>query len=855
MLNVMLIHRSFLRRLLSPAPLLVIPFAFWIAISAQAQEEDVTPAAGKYFISPNGSDDWSGGLPDPNPGRTDGPFKSIDKALEQHRKGTLRSTIFLRGGTHYLTQPVSLTPADSGLKILAYKSEKPVLSGGRPITGWKPSQNPNIWTVPVPEARGGRWPMRLLRVGNELQTLARHPNLEPGKPYADGWLFTAGEAKTTGAFGALLTKIHMQGDWIEWSVPVPANGEYRLWFLYTAVNRSFGFTDLTDRTQVQVDGGVAVPLKSLPDTAVPRWSPVASLQMSEGGHVLRWTNVRGGMLNLDAFLITDDLAWNPNVRGTRPAAGRNAVTIQAEAFTTHQCKEIVVPETASAAFRDRFQFNLADFKQYRSPQAEIHIFPGNSMVNEILSITAIDMASRTVRVDPRINAELAIPPGSRYFVANVLEELNAPGEWYLDPSSGNLFYWPKAQNFERLGVSVALLDRLIEFKGDPEKKQWVDEITIRGLQFSDTLYSRAVSSTAPADAAIWLSGARKCVIERNLFTNLGGHGLRVDNQSTGNEIIGNHIVDVGQGGVILLGDATSQPKDNVIAGNWMEKLGQIHKHVGGVTCLGASGTKVRHNRIEKVPRFAIAFQSFDARIYSHNNVAEYNDIQQACLETIASGGIEVLGRHKSDTGNVIQYNRILDVPGLGASDDGKLVSPMSAAGIYLDDYASGVTVRGNIVARSPLGGLFLNGGRNNNIENNIFAEGTGQQILFAVRDTFCEKNRLVKNIFYFSAPSAALYKQLGQWRPQVLSEVDGNLFWHAQGATFFNNSPVTPLGELKRWQATGIEPNSAVLNPGLIDPARDNFQLQAGSPALQKGFQPIPVEEIGLVGFERSWKQ
>jgi parallel beta-helix repeat protein len=835
---------------------LVLLAALWFSSTGFAQEVDDTPGPGKFYVAVNGNDDWTGTQPDPKAGSMEGPFATIERALKEHRKGTLRSTIFVRGGTHHLAQPVAFLPNDSGLRLLAYKSERPVLSGGRPITGWKAGQNPSVWTATVPEARGGRWPMRLLRVGNDLQPLARNPNYDPANPWQGGWFSTVAPQGTVGAFGAALSRIQTTGDWIEWRVRAPADGEYRLWFLYTAANRPFGFADLADRTQVQVDGGVAIPLRNLPDSPAFRWAQVATLQMTQGDHVLRWTNTRGGVLNLDALLVTDDPAWNPNNRGTRPAAGRQAVTVQAEAFINAQCKEMVVPQAATATgFRDRFQFNLADMKQYRSQGVEIHIFPGNGAANAILAVAGIDQASRTLRVDPRFNADLEIRPGSRYFVANALEELNAPGEWALDAATGTLYHWPRVPNFERLGVVAALLDRLIEFKGDAAKNQWVEEVTIKGLQFSDTAYTRPANVLSPADAAIWLTGARRCVIERNQFVNLGGHAVRVEGGSTANEIVGNHIVDVGQGGVILLGDTATQPRDTLIAGNWMQRLGRVFAHVGGVYCLGAAGTKVQHNRIEQVPRAAIAFQSVDARTQSHGNTAEFNDIQHACMATTGSGGIEVLGRHKADTGNVIQHNRILDTTGLGGTDDGKLLSPHGAAGIYLGEFASGVTVRGNIVSRAPLGGLVLYGGRNNNIENNIFAEGAAQQVLFAVPDSFAEKNRLVRNIFYFSGPQAALYKHAVQWRPQVLSEVDGNILWHAQGAGFFNNAVVTPLGDLKKWQATGLEPNTVVANPGFAEAARDNFQMAPTSPALQKGFQVIPAEKIGLTGFARSWKR
>jgi hypothetical protein len=816
-----------------------------------ATAPDATPGPGKYFVAVNGNDEWSGSQPTPNADRSDGPFATIDRALKEHRKGTVRTVVFVRAGTHHLAQPITLTPQDSGLRLLAYPSERPILSGGRAITGWKQSQNPSIWTASVPEARANRWHMRTLRVGNEQQTLARHPNIEPANPIQGGWSFVIGETKQSGAFGAALSKIHTAGDWIEWGLKVPADGEYRLWLLYQSYNRG---ADMADRTQVQVDGGTPVPLKNLPDSPAPRWSPVASLQLTQGDHVLRWTNVKGGVLNLDALLITDDMAWNPNVRGSRPGAGRQAVTIQAESFLGSQSKEMVVPETASAAFRDRFQFKLGDVKPYRSPEPEIHIFPGEGTASTVLYALRIDASARVVQVDPRINTGFDLRPGNRYFVANVIEELDSPGEWYLDRAQGNLYHWPKSPQFERLGVVAAALDRLIEIKGDPAKNQWVDEVIIQGFQFSDTVWSKAVNVLIPSDAAIWLSGARKCVIEGNLFVNLGGNAVRIEASSSQNEIVGNHITDMGQGGVVLLGDNSTQPRDNVIAGNWMQRLGRVFRHVGGVYCFTAGGTRVAHNRIEQVPRFAIAFQSVDARTQSHGNVAEYNDIQYACMETVDSGAIEVLGPHKVDTGNVIQFNRIADVSGLTTSDDGRFLASQGVSGIQLAGFASGVTVRGNVIARTPQGAVVIDGGKNNLMEQNLCIDGGAQQVLFEVRDAHCENNRLLRNIFFFTSPTAHLYKHANAWNAKIVSECDFNFYWHAQGGAFYDRA-VTPLGNVAQWQSTGLDRNSSVADPAFVDAAKGNFELKAESPARQRGFQPLDQAKVGLPGHPRAWKR
>ena len=141
-----------------------------------------------FYVSPQGNDSWSGRLADANRNKTDGPFATFPAALEAARTARRAAsaaqdniTILLRGGTYELTAPIVLTPEDSctsaeqPFTIAAYRKEKPVLSGGRRITGWRPAASqPGLWEADVPFAREA--PFRSLFVNSQRATRARTPN-------------------------------------------------------------------------------------------------------------------------------------------------------------------------------------------------------------------------------------------------------------------------------------------------------------------------------------------------------------------------------------------------------------------------------------------------------------------------------------------------------------------------------------------------------------------------------------------------------------------------------------------------------------------------------------------------------
>ncbi|QDU37998.1 hypothetical protein Mal4_23180 [Maioricimonas rarisocia] len=108
----------------------------------------VCPAAvptADFFVSPNGADQWSGTLPEPNAGRTDGPFATLERARYAVREsGKNRSgdvVVLIRGGTYRLKETVVFGVHDSGrgdstVTYAAYPGETPVFSSGHEIHDW-----------------------------------------------------------------------------------------------------------------------------------------------------------------------------------------------------------------------------------------------------------------------------------------------------------------------------------------------------------------------------------------------------------------------------------------------------------------------------------------------------------------------------------------------------------------------------------------------------------------------------------------------------------------------------------------------------------------------------------------------
>ncbi len=165
-----------------------------LALAAFAMLHAPTARPETLYVAPGGDDGWSGRIPAPDPSKKDGPLASLTGARNAIRRlkgaGPLRgpTEVIVRAGTYRIAEPFVLEPEDSGTKEapITYRGEgpeRPVVSGGRVVRGWR--REGRLWVAAVPEARGGPG-FSALWVNGERRTKAREPD--------DVYFFTRGKA-------------------------------------------------------------------------------------------------------------------------------------------------------------------------------------------------------------------------------------------------------------------------------------------------------------------------------------------------------------------------------------------------------------------------------------------------------------------------------------------------------------------------------------------------------------------------------------------------------------------------------------------------------------------------------------
>ena len=133
--------------------------------------------AAEYYVAPAGSDG--------NAGTKAQPFPTLERARDAVRAlkkaGPLPAggvTVWVRGGFYALPGTLTFTPEDSGtagapVVYRAFAGERPVLSGGRRITGWKVAAG--RWEAALPDAAAGTWNFAQLYVNGGRRRRPRLP--------------------------------------------------------------------------------------------------------------------------------------------------------------------------------------------------------------------------------------------------------------------------------------------------------------------------------------------------------------------------------------------------------------------------------------------------------------------------------------------------------------------------------------------------------------------------------------------------------------------------------------------------------------------------------------------------------
>ncbi|MBS1633839.1 MAG: right-handed parallel beta-helix repeat-containing protein, partial [Bacteroidetes bacterium] len=313
----------------------------------------------------------------------------------------------------------------------------------------------------------------------------------------------------------------------------------------------------------------------------------------------------------------------------------------------------------------------------RPDEISLHGFWVFTWNDNIATIESIDTAKKEINIKPPYT-RYGFSKGGYYFALNVLEELDQPGEWFLDHANGKLLFWPPAP-IKNGDVFVSVLNTAMIELND------VRNVTVQGITFSS---SRA--------NGIVVQGGENNLIAGCDFRNLSSIAVQI-NGGTKNGISGCNLYDLAAGGISLRGGdrKTLTSAGNFVTNTHIHHFGTWMKAHQSAITIGGVGNYISNNLIHHGPGTGIMLSG-------NEHIIEYNELHHLGQE-MADVGAFYMGRNWTQRGNVVRYNYFHDLSGPGEN---------YVNAVYLGDFSSRTVVNGNIFLRCPKG-IEIGGGRDN----------------------------------------------------------------------------------------------------------------------------------------------
>jgi hypothetical protein len=580
------------------------------------------------------------------------------------------------------------------------------------------------------------------------------------------------------------------------------------------------------------------------------------------------------------------------------ALGKVMVAEVSGNFKTLYDGEGMLPRAKSEGFitlkggsRTEMHFPEGRLKNWSNiSDVEIIVRPHHAWISNILPLESVDekagIALTSIEATYAMNALHFLKTTDNCWVENALEELNQPGEWVLNTDAGKLYLWPRNQT----PVLAPQLLELIRVEGEIDKEGPTDipvrNLVFRGLTFMHgERYTLAENDAGlqhdwdmldKANALVRLRGTENCTIEQCHFTHSGSGAIRVDLHGMENTISGNHIEQMGGGGILLCGYGPGTKdvnRKNLVYNNHIHHIGKIYIHSPGIFLWQSGENRVANNLIHHTPYSGMIVSGFMTHFFeradnrelvrtirwqevggersekteaealpykhSHDNTIEYNEIHHV-METMGDGnGIYVRG---AGAGNVLRRNYIHH-----------LVAPMHMqAALRTDGGQRDTLITENIIYKCTAQGIILK--LNNRAENNLVIDliAPPRGYYMSLREGPMTEAVIKRNIFYASTDNVTFIDELKPGKGKQTEDSRGRELALAKDADtdyniyFCAEDPTLGDAMLTNQQRDGVDAHSLAVDPLFVDLEKGDFRLRPDSPALKLGFVPIDVSKVGL---------
>jgi len=483
---------------------------------------------------------------------------------------------------------------------------------------------------------------------------------------------------------------------------------------------------------------------------------------------------------------------------------------------------------------------------------------GYGYADDTIRVASIDVDKKTITMaQPHMYGIKNGRPFHAYYALNLIEEIDVPGEYYIDRNSDMLYFYPPGP-IEGADIAVSIMEEpLVAMEG-------VSYVTFQDLVFEVTrgmgvyiergtgnLIAGCTLRNMGIVAVCMGMGIQPDKLYRHEMTGepvsrqLGSWHEHIyansvfDRQAgTNHGVTGCDIYHIGAGGVHLGGGdrRTLTPGGNYVRNCHIHDFNRLDRSYKGAVNIDGVGNRVEHCLIHDCPNNALY-------LHGNDHLIEYNEVYRACLDA-DDMGVFYMGRDPSEQGNVIRHNFWRN----NGNDQARARLPRAQGAtsvLYFDDDSCGTAVIGNVFYRNHGQPIWVNHGCDHLFDGNIFIENGGT--VPAGYDTRAydwttdelQQKRLRVDLDITAPPYSIRY-------PRLL-ETYGTPLGRGRGSYVYRNVSV---------RSGAFDPGTNILAhnvvsddvPGLMSFNLMGFQLRDDAAVFTQvpGFRKVPFEKIGL---------